>query len=780
MPNNRPGSAGKRASWGCYLGVVILGVLAARPMAADREFGFEGPEIFPLDRNISLLQAADLNRDGLTDLVVVNNNRSRINLLINQTGKDRQETVPSGRDRQELNALPPDARFRIESLASEKRISSIVVADLNGDGLPDLAHFGEPKELCLQFNSPSNAWRVVRKWTIPDGQIGPNALTWGDINGDHLADLMLLGETAIHALYQSKEQGFQEPERLPFSDSVRAHQILDIDGDCRSDLLLINWESPYPLRFRLQDEAGLLGPEVPFQLAPVRSFLADDLDRDGQTELITVAQNSGRAQLSKFERHRAESAGGGFRKGQFEIIPLPKTTKARRGMVWADLNQDGRVDLVVADPESGQIGFYAQRSDGRLENGRVFPCFTGVSEMSSADWDGDQRVELFLLSTDESQIGIAQLTPAGRIPFPSSVAVEGKPLALAVGVPKPGVSPLLAVILDQDGRRVLWTKPFQGEAYSQPLSKEFKTNPDGLFWHDADQDGLVDLVILIRYEKIKILRQLEKTGFEEIDLAPPGGSSEQPWATRCDIDGDGKTELLVAQKNFLRALVLQKLANSSEKDGAGGWNFLVKDQINGANGQSRIVGAAAIQKATNRIATLAMLDAEQKTLSLCERDSAGVWQIVRNLPVSNTAFSRLETVAMGEGAARTVSFLGLQAVALMDFDGDSWALTELGSYETLIKDGYLSDVVTGDLDQDGLRDLVFLETAKHHVDLVRYSPPRDLVAAARWQVFEERSYRGAAADMTEPREAVVTDLTGDGKSDLAILVHDRVLLYTQE
>jgi hypothetical protein len=31
----------------------------------------------------------------------------------------------------------------------------------------------------------------------------------------------------------------------------------------------------------------------------------------------------------------------------------------------------------------------------------------------------------------------------------------------------------------------------------------------------------------------------------------------------------------------------------------------------------------------------------------------------------------------------------------------------------------------------------------------------------------------------EPREVVVADVTGDGKKDLLLLVHDRVLIYPQ-
>jgi len=88
--------------------------------------------------------------------------------------------------------------------------------------------------------------------------------------------------------------------------------------------------------------------------------------------------------------------------------------------------------------------------------------------------------------------------------------------------------------------------------------------------------------------------------------------------------------------------------------------------------------------------------------------------------------------------------------------------------------------VSGDLNQDGRKDLVFLETAKAYLDIVIFEPPRRLVPAIRWQVFEERTFRSRRGDATEPREALVEDVTGDGKNDLVVLVHDRILVYPQE
>jgi len=54
------------------------------------------------------------------------------------------------------------------------------------------------------------------------------------------------------------------------------------------------------------------------------------------------------------------------------------------------------------------------------------------------------------------------------------------------------------------------------------------------------------------------------------------------------------------------------------------------------------------------------------------------------------------------------------------------------------------------------------------------------VPADRWQVFEQHTFRGSSDSMPEPREALIADVTGDGKNDLIVLVHDRILVYPQE
>src|SRR5436190_23766932 len=124
---------------GMFIGVITaviavasIGGIAHASSVTVTNFGFSGPEEFPIDNQISNLRVADLDGDGLNDLIVVNNSRSKINLLYNQTGKTNRTEKAKPAIKREMNELPPDARFRIESIASEKRIASLVVADLNG------------------------------------------------------------------------------------------------------------------------------------------------------------------------------------------------------------------------------------------------------------------------------------------------------------------------------------------------------------------------------------------------------------------------------------------------------------------------------------------------------------------------------------------------------------------------------------------------------------------------------------------------------------------------
>ena len=225
---------------------------------------------------------------------MVNNVRSKIDLLYNQTGKTN--AAPRRGCKTEINQLPPDSRFRIESIASEKRISSLVVADLNGDGRPDLAYYGDPKELVVQYNLGSNNWSPPKRWPIDDGHWPPTRWPPAISTATAATDLVLLGENNIYFLAQNADHTLAEPRKNSlFRYGQGASRCWTSTGTGGEDLLLVNWDSPTRSASVCKTRMGNLGPEIYFSFPPIRAYLADDLAGDHKTEIVTIAQNSGRA-----------------------------------------------------------------------------------------------------------------------------------------------------------------------------------------------------------------------------------------------------------------------------------------------------------------------------------------------------------------------------------------------------------------------------------------------------------------------------------------------------
>lgn len=67
----------------------------------------------------------------------------------------------------------------------------------------------------MQYNLGSNNWSNPKRWPIEDGVLSPNGLTTGDVNGDGLPDLVLLGENTLYLLTQQKDGTLGEPEKFP-------------------------------------------------------------------------------------------------------------------------------------------------------------------------------------------------------------------------------------------------------------------------------------------------------------------------------------------------------------------------------------------------------------------------------------------------------------------------------------------------------------------------------------------------------------------------------------
>src|SRR5437867_2821023 len=96
------------------LGILALTAAAARadePRLAEF-FGFRPLEIYKLDARIGGVLVRDLDGDKIGDVAVINNGRSRIDLLL--SGAKAAEDEPSSGAG--TNHVPSDRRMRLRSL----------------------------------------------------------------------------------------------------------------------------------------------------------------------------------------------------------------------------------------------------------------------------------------------------------------------------------------------------------------------------------------------------------------------------------------------------------------------------------------------------------------------------------------------------------------------------------------------------------------------------------------------------------------------------------------
>jgi len=187
-------------------------------------YGFGEIEIVKLDWGIMGVQVADFNGDGRNDIAIVNNQKARIELLIQKEAVGPGETeVAVDPNDVDVNTLTPPTRFESQPIAVSQRVYSLVCGDLNSDGLTDLAFYGEPKGLYVILQKASEApagkpkslsWRTRKEIKIDDGLAIPKALVCADLNNDGADDLALAGRDSIYIVLQ-KEGGSPENAVCP-------------------------------------------------------------------------------------------------------------------------------------------------------------------------------------------------------------------------------------------------------------------------------------------------------------------------------------------------------------------------------------------------------------------------------------------------------------------------------------------------------------------------------------------------------------------------------------
>ena len=461
------------------------------------------------------------------------------------------------------------------------------------------------------------------------------------------------------------------------------------------------------------------------------------------------------------------------------FAPRPTGDARGRSIAVGDLDGDGKVDVVATDPANAQFIVYLQGKTG-LGTGTTYPGLAGGKSVFAADLDGDKKAEVIVLSESEKQIGLTKLEK-GRLSFPTPLPISGDPVALTVAdLDGDGLPEILYATAGKDGKDDSFVLkglkreksgtfiPFRwGQEDSVPV-KGLSGKPPALRVLDVNKDGLADVLVFNAYGPPVLL------------LGRPGGEPPAPAAgtlgplvgatpaglTTANLDG---ASLLVAQGTFARNVVLDK---------NGQWQ--IKEQFNSGKSSSQIVGAAALDLDGDGTPEIVLLDKASKSLLfLDKKKDGGVYVPAGTLSVGPIDFQGAHVADFDGDGKDDLLLAGSDKFGVVLTGRKGQKLKAIASYEPTRKDARLGDLIVADLNGDGQPDVALSDLNDHLIDIATYAGGSDLDRALTFKVFEKKSFRDRDS-LTEPRDFVVGDVDGDKKTDLILMVHDRILIYRQD
>jgi hypothetical protein len=230
------------------------------------------PLKFPLRSGGRAIQAADLNGDGLPDIVVTTQFRVAVLLNIGNGGftAPTYYAVGGGNPR------------------------ALAIGDFNNDGLPDIAVAGgKDNNVTILLNNPAAPGTFGAPLFYPSGP-NPLGITTGDFNHDGNLDLALVTSgfrtSAVSVLLGNGDGSFRPPAFYNgafFSDAITT---ADFTNDGNLDLAVASFDSLTTIYPGNGD--GTFGPPADIPTTLFGQFLeAADFNNDGLPDLLQLPHN---------------------------------------------------------------------------------------------------------------------------------------------------------------------------------------------------------------------------------------------------------------------------------------------------------------------------------------------------------------------------------------------------------------------------------------------------------------------------------------------------------
>lgn len=762
--------------------VVVLGglVLVSGPAAAQETtasladfYGFGRLELYKLQRRSTSLQAADLNNDKLTDLILIDNSNSRLDLL-QQLAPG--QAVPEKSVR--VNAIESDRRFEHRKIPVDREVASLTTGDFNADGRRDLAWFAVPDQLTIAYQSGRNDFTSHHRLRLPDVQPAQWVLTAGDLNADGRDDLVVLGKHDTYVIYQKEGGEVGAPTRLMnTTENLGLAQIADLDGDGRNDLSYLNASDPdRPFCVRLQGPDNRLGPELRCELAKTRGVTLANLDGRPGVEVLAIEAQTGRVKLHQLQQPLAQP---GELAGQLIQYGFGQTGK-NRDLAIGDLNGDGLVEVVVSDPDSAQMIVFQQRAGAGLDLGSTFPGLVGAEQLRIGDVDGDGRNEVVVLSGKERTIGVCRMEE-GRLSFPVALPVEKEPvvfdLADVNGDGRPEIvfvgrersaqsSKYFLMALGRSAAGAWQDVPFGDQ---KSVTVTLKASPDRLLSLDANRDGRPDFLVFAGTDRAPVFLATAANGVPAEVAATEGGFGLGNVAPGGMFVGKlEQPVILVAQSNFARNVVV------SEKN-----QWQVVDQYNAAEAGAKIVGAATVDLDGAPGREIVLIDQGVRKLRVLRREGS-VFRPWKEVDIGAFPYRSVAVADLNGDQRDDLLLFGEGKFGVLYAGRTDPRLNTIASYESKLEKVHFNDLAAGDLNGDGAPDVAVVDTQSQFLEILNYQSGVGFRQGVHFKVFEAKSLVGDDRTGSEPREITIADVTGDGRSDLVLLSQDRVIIYPQD
>ena len=745
-----------------------------RPPLAEY-FGFEGLDILPLGGKSGPAVIADFDGDNLLDLVVVNNRSSRVELFRQKPGASPDDPVPPP---SRVNEFPDHWRFERSWVPVGHEIGAIVAGDFDRDGTLELAYAGQPGSIVFLEQTEPGRFEVARREPVRGLSTSDEGFAIADLVGDDALEAIGIvgGRLQLWPILDGYRLG--QPTVLSAgTGNLSGFTIEDVDGDGHRDLIGLIPEDGAPLRVWLAtvDPRGgerSFGPQLRFEMPALRQLDAVRLPGAPAARLAAIERASKRLALYELAPDAPEAGTG---RPSLRYFGFDDPTARKRFVATADLDGDGLRDLVASHVEANAIVVYRQRPGRGFEQAASFPAYADLEGLAARDLDGDGRAEILLQSEKEGVAGVARWAD-GSVAFPQALPLSPGHVPVTVAAVELDGGAAAAIIARESRAYVLDLVPVDGRAPTSVALGDLPRAPGAILALDANGSGRTDLLLLTP-DRPMIMLEAQPAGGEKpwrlLNSADMGQfglvqSASADNTAVYDLDGDGREELLVADRNFIRAL---RYDPSPAAGTTPGWQIV--GQLNADRADSKLVSLAVFP---DRVVAA---DRANNRLVVFTRTESG-WRQEPSIDLEGFRVRSIEGGSFSGGEGEDILVAADDGFAIVRLSGGSPVLREIGSWRPEDERSLHHDLESGDVNGDGFTDLAVADAGRQALDLLTFAEDGSLSYATGFPIFQTKIFSAGEVREFEPHQMLVGDVTGDGLADLVLLCHDRVLVYPQD